>query len=123
MSDSVRQRGDFAYSGEIMLATDAATIHVDMTQSFLVYPIVVVPAQERPSRYDGLNVEICVPTTRAILFDHGAAIYHKVSGPCTKRQAFRSPYHDDAPHKAGNVRYGTGISDAELCLVKHSRGD
>ena len=61
-----------------MLATDAATMHVDMTQSFLVYPIVVVPAQERPRRYDGLNVEICVPTTSAILFDHGAAIWHLV---------------------------------------------
>lgn len=60
------------YSGDIMLATDAATMHVDIKHSFLVYPTVVVPAHDKPKRYEGLNVEICVPTTSAILFDHGA---------------------------------------------------
>lgn len=43
-------RRHHAYSGEIMLATDAATMQVDITHSFLVYPTVVVPAQESPRR-------------------------------------------------------------------------
>lgn len=37
-------------SGDIMFATEAATIQEDIRQSFLVYPVVVVPAQLRPRR-------------------------------------------------------------------------
>jgi len=59
------------YSGEIIFATAAATIHDDIRHSFFVCPVVVVPAQFKPSKYDGLNDEICVPTTRATLFDQG----------------------------------------------------
>jgi hypothetical protein len=58
-----------------MLATEAATIQDVIKVSFLVCPVVVVPAQFSPNKYDGLNVEIWVPTTRATLFDHGAASY------------------------------------------------
>lgn len=38
------------HSGEIMLATAAATIHEDIRQTFFVCPVVVVPAQLRPRR-------------------------------------------------------------------------
>lgn len=38
------------HSGEIMLATAAATMHEDMRQTFFVCPVVVVPAQLRPRR-------------------------------------------------------------------------
>lgn len=42
--------GIWTYSGEIILATAAATIHEDIRQSFLVWPVVVVPAQFKPRR-------------------------------------------------------------------------
>lgn len=61
-----------------MFATDAETIHEATRHSFLLYPVVVVPAQDMPRIYEGLNDEICVPTTRAILFDQGAASYKRV---------------------------------------------
>ena len=61
------------YSGDIMFATEAATIQDVIRHNFLVWPVVVVPAQFRPRRYDGLNVDICVPKTNATLFDHGEA--------------------------------------------------
>lgn len=46
------------HSGDIIFAAAAATTHEANTNSFFVYPVVVVPAQERPRRYEGLNVDI-----------------------------------------------------------------
>lgn len=112
------------HSGEIIFATEAATMHEVIRVSFLVWPVVVVPAQFRPSKYDGLNVEIWVPTIRATLFDHGAASYSmniRLMEYCAS--CGRCLTHlNYATNKAWDIGHCARVTSPEASAIQQRRG-
>lgn len=72
-----------------------------------------------------MNVEICVPTTRATLFDQGAASYCETSLVSYSKEQHKvaKAYHNNTTDEAWDIRYSTRIPDTQIRTIKDCGGD